>query len=99
MCTRAMVQHQGWVRTWPHLQVTWLHPPFFSTGLLHLGQGLVLARIQLRAADMPCKSMQVHMGGSIASLAGCVLGVVVGLGTPIWYINRTERDEERDWMS
>lgn len=29
------------------------------------------------------------------AVAGCVLGVVFGLGTPLWYINRTERDEER----
>ena len=29
------------------------------------------------------------------SLAGLVLGVVAGIGAPIWYINRTERDEER----
>jgi hypothetical protein len=34
--------------TCPHLHVTWLHPPFFSTSLLHLGQGFVLAVIQWR---------------------------------------------------
>lgn len=32
----------------PHLHVTWLQPPFFSTGLVHLGQGLVFAIIQER---------------------------------------------------
>ena len=30
-----------------HLQTTRLQPPFFSTGLPHLGQGLVLAASQL----------------------------------------------------
>jgi predicted aconitase len=29
------------------------------------------------------------------SLAGLVLGLVLGIGAPAWYINRTERDEER----
>jgi hypothetical protein len=29
------------------------------------------------------------------SVAGVVLGLVFGLGAPAWYINRTERDEER----
>jgi hypothetical protein len=28
-------------------------------------------------------------------VAGVVLGLVLGLGAPAWYINRTERDEER----
>lgn len=35
---------------WPHLQSTRLQPPFFSTGLPHLGQGLVLAANQLRVS-------------------------------------------------
>jgi len=29
------------------------------------------------------------------SVAGLVLGLVFGLGAPTWYIQRTERDEER----
>ena len=29
------------------------------------------------------------------SVAGLVLGMIFGLGAPAWYINRTERDEER----
>ncbi len=29
------------------------------------------------------------------SIAGVVLGLVLGIGAPAWYINRTERDEER----
>lgn len=29
------------------------------------------------------------------SVAGVVLGLVMGLGAPAWYISRTERDEER----
>ena len=39
--------------TWPHLQTTRLQPPFFSTGLVHLGQGLVLAASQLRVSLSP----------------------------------------------
>lgn len=29
------------------------------------------------------------------SIAGIVLGLVAGIGAPLWYIQRTERDEER----
>jgi hypothetical protein len=29
------------------------------------------------------------------AMAGMVLGLVAGLGAPIWYINRAEKDEER----
>lgn len=29
------------------------------------------------------------------SVAGLVLGLLFGIGAPAWYINRTERDEER----
>lgn len=29
------------------------------------------------------------------SIAGIVLGLVAGLGAPIWYINRIDKDEER----
>lgn len=36
--------------TWRHLQTTRLQPPFFSTGLPHLGQGLVLAASQLQVS-------------------------------------------------
>ena len=36
--------------TWRHWQTTRLQPPFFSTGFPHLGQGLVLAAIQLRVS-------------------------------------------------
>ena len=32
---------------------------------------------------------------TLVALSGLVLGVVAGIGAPIWYINRTERDEER----
>ena len=36
--------------TWRHWHTTRLQPPFFSTGFPHLGQGLVLAAIQLRVS-------------------------------------------------
>ena len=39
--------------TWPHLHITRLQPPFFSTILAHLGQGLVLAMSQLRVSLSP----------------------------------------------
>ncbi|KAF6250674.1 hypothetical protein COO60DRAFT_1569100 [Scenedesmus sp. NREL 46B-D3] len=29
------------------------------------------------------------------SMAGLVIGIFLGVGAPAWYINRTERDEER----
>jgi len=29
------------------------------------------------------------------AIAGVLLGLVAGIGAPLWYINRTERDEER----
>lgn len=29
------------------------------------------------------------------SMAGLALGLLFGIGAPAWYINRTERDEER----
>ncbi|KAJ9530712.1 hypothetical protein QJQ45_014882 [Haematococcus lacustris] len=32
---------------------------------------------------------------TLLGAAGLVLGVAMGLGAPIWYINRTERDEKR----
>lgn len=39
--------------TCPHLHTTRLQPPFFSTGLLHLGQGLVLMVIQFLVSLSP----------------------------------------------
>lgn len=32
---------------------------------------------------------------TLVSIAGIVLGIVGGLGAPIWYINRIDKDEER----
>ena len=43
----ACVTQRGLHPTCRHLQTTRLQPPFFSTGLPHLGQGLVLAASQL----------------------------------------------------
>lgn len=39
--------------TCPHLHTTRLQPPFFSTGLVHLGHGFVLAASQLRVSLSP----------------------------------------------
>ena len=43
----ASSAHKGPDLTCRHLQTTRLQPPFFSTGLPHFGQGLVLAASQL----------------------------------------------------
>lgn len=48
-CNHAVFQgvlRQGALGTCPHRHVTRLHPEIFSTLLLHLGQGLVLAETQ-----------------------------------------------------
>jgi hypothetical protein len=32
---------------------------------------------------------------TLTAIAGIVAGLVCGIGAPLWYISRTERDEER----
>jgi hypothetical protein len=59
--------------TWPHLHITRLQPPFFSTGLLHLGQGLVLAASQLRVSLSPLifSSHMAHIA-QVQGECGCL---------------------------
>lgn len=60
--------------TCPHVHTTRLQPPFFSTALLHLGQGLVLMAIQFLVSLSPLifsshssHILQVHgLCGSLA---------------------------------
>jgi hypothetical protein len=44
----------------------------------------------VRALELDFSDPDTQLG-----VAGVVLGLVFGLGAPAWYINRTERDEER----
>lgn len=45
----------------------------------------------------PCRAIELDFSDpdTQLSLAGVVLGLVLGIGAPAWYISRTERDEER----
>ncbi|GIL98202.1 hypothetical protein Vretimale_3623 [Volvox reticuliferus] len=45
----------------------------------------------------PCRAIEIDFSDpdTQISLAGMVLGLVAGIGAPIWYINRAEKDEER----
>ncbi|EFJ50853.1 hypothetical protein VOLCADRAFT_103637 [Volvox carteri f. nagariensis] len=56
--------------------------------------GLATRRRQL---CKPCGAIEIDFSDpdTQISLAGMVLGLVAGLGAPIWYINRAEKDEER----
>jgi hypothetical protein len=53
-------------------------------------------RVQQRPLA-PCRAIELDFSDpdTQLSVAGLVLGLVLGLGAPAWYINRTERDEER----
>jgi len=62
-------------RAWPQRQETWLQPPFFSTGLPHLGHGFVLAVIQFlfslspwillsHSRHLPCAQKALNTGAS-----------------------------------
>lgn len=48
-------------------------------------------------AAPPCRAIALDFSDTDTQLAvaGVVLGLVAGIGAPLWYINRTERDEER----
>jgi hypothetical protein len=48
MLKKHQVSHQN---ACPHIHATRLQPPFFSTGLWHLGQGLVFTVIQFTDSD------------------------------------------------
>ncbi|GBG00574.1 hypothetical protein Rsub_13355 [Raphidocelis subcapitata] len=53
-------------------------------------------RVQQRTLA-PCRAIELDFSDpdTQLGLAGIVLGLVMGIGAPAWYINRTERDEER----
>lgn len=70
--------------TWRHLQTTRLQPPFFSTGLPHLGQGLVLAASQLLVSLSSwifCLHLahldQHHASFSKQPSAGCAVAIAI----------------------
>ena len=45
----------------------------------------------------PCRAIELDFSDpdTQLSVAGVVLGLLLGIGAPAWYISRTERDEER----
>lgn len=45
----------------------------------------------------PCRAIELDFSDpdTQLSVAGVILGLVVGIGAPVWYVKRTERDEER----
>ena len=53
--------------------------------------------VRLQRPVQPCRAIEIDFSDpdTQLSLAGVVLGLVLGLGAPAWYISRTERDEER----
>ena len=60
-------------RAWPQRQETWLQPPFFSTGLPHLGHGFVLAVIQFLFSLSPwiLLSQSRHLAWGHIALNAC----------------------------
>lgn len=45
----------------------------------------------------PCRAIELDFSDpdTQLSIAGVILGLVAGIGAPVWYVSRTERDEER----
>jgi hypothetical protein len=45
----------------------------------------------------PCRAIELDFSDpdTQLSVAGVVLGLLLGIGAPVWYVSRTERDEER----
>jgi hypothetical protein len=45
----------------------------------------------------PCRAIELDFSDpdTQLSIAGVVLGLLLGIGAPVWYVKRTERDEER----
>lgn len=45
----------------------------------------------------PCRAIELDFSDpdTQLSVAGVVLGLLLGIGAPVWYVQRTERDEER----
>lgn len=70
--TRALGSSLSSTNKLPHYPPTHIstltHPPFFSTGLLHLGQGLVLAFSQLLVSDPSC--MRCSQSCSMSQVQG-----------------------------
>lgn len=50
-----------------------------------------------RPLQAPCRAIELDFSDpdTQLSVAGVVLGLLMGIGAPVWYVNRTERDEER----
>ncbi|KAI8472708.1 MAG: hypothetical protein J3K34DRAFT_413371 [Monoraphidium minutum] len=70
-------------------KATQRHAVAFSSGPARL-----VGRAQRLA---PCRAIELDFSDpdTQLSVAGVVLGLVMGIGAPLWYVNRTERDEER----
>jgi hypothetical protein len=56
-----------------------------------------LAQQQRRPLASPCRAIEIDLSDpdTQLSLAGVVFGLLLGIGAPVWYVSRTERDEER----
>jgi hypothetical protein len=56
-----------------------------------------LRRAERPIIAKPCRAIELDFSDpdTQLSLAGLILGVALGIGAPVWYVNRTERDEER----
>jgi hypothetical protein len=50
-----------------------------------------------RRAPGVCRAIELDFSDpdTQLSIAGVVLGLVLGIGAPVWYVQRTERDEQR----
>jgi hypothetical protein len=50
-----------------------------------------------RRTVQPCRAIDLDFSDPDTQLAmaGCVLGLVFGIGAPVWYTNRTEVDNQR----
>jgi hypothetical protein len=50
-----------------------------------------------RRTVSPCRAIDIDISDpdTQVALAGCLLGVLFGIGAPIWYTNRTEVDNAR----
>ena len=79
LCTVKHTQQNSW----PHLQWTELHPPFFSTGALHFGQscemtGIITARVSINRRYAGCRSERTlteeHRRGSSISVLEQIVG-------------------------
>lgn len=53
--------------------------------------------VPARRRVAPCRAIDIDISDpdTQVALAGCVLGLLFGIGAPIWYTNRTEVDNAR----